>query len=322
MGRRQGAVLLLGAFASVGCGRKPGGAALVVGVEAQPAVVSRIGKLHYVARVGSESLVDKEIVPRTGESAASLFPFEIPLDAAPGAEVEVTIEAFSAGPNNTVATTPMLVRRSRAPFVKSATTAPGLMRLRLESSCLTGTPGFKGPACPATQSCALGRCIDPTLLAEDLEPYAKDWAKNRPDVCKPAHAGDAVVAIGTGQTDYAALAEGETLTPEKGPQGGHHLWIAVRMKNLRQMGSSVVVSAEQPGTGLKVPPTSFVFPFEPADAGFCKLYGLRLQLDNASVPVQKFLGQPLDVKLVVSDTDGKSAETRARVSVANETIGD
>jgi hypothetical protein len=301
--------------ALVGCGRK-GGASLVVGVEAQPAVVSRIGKVHYAAKVGGESLVDKEIVPKTGESP---FPFEIPLDAPPGAEVDVSIEAFSAGPNNSVAATPMLVRRSRAPFVKGA---PQLVRLRLESSCLTGTPGFKGPACPATQSCALGRCIDPTLLADDLEPYAKDWAKNRPDVCKSAHAGDPIVALGTGQTDYATIADGETLTPEKGPQGGHHLWLAVRMKNLRQMGSTVVVSAEQPGTGLKVPPTSFVFPFEPADGGYCKLYGLRLQLDNASVPVQKFLGQPLDVKLVVSDTDGKSAETHGRVSVAEKTIGD
>ncbi len=315
MGRRQGALLLL--IGAVGCGRgKSGGATLVVGVEAQPAIVSRLGKLHYTAKVGAASLVDKEIVPKAGESP---FPLAIELSSPPGAEVDVAIEAYSAGPNDTVAKTPMLVRRSRAPFVSGA---PQLVRLRLESACLTGTPGFKGPACPPPQTCSNRRCIDPTLLPEDLEPYAKDWAKNRPDACKPPHAGDPAVAVGTGQTDYLPIAEGATLTPEKGPQGGHHLWIAVRTKSLRQAGTTVVITAEQPGTGLKVPPTSFVFPLEPADGGYCKLSGLRLQLDNASVPVQSFLGRPLDVKIVVSDTDGKSAEARARVGVAANTIGD
>jgi hypothetical protein len=315
MGRRQSALLLLTAL--VACGRRSApSASLTFGIEAQPAVVSRIGKVHYAAKVGDVSLVDKEIVPTTGDSP---FPFEIDLASAPGGDVDLSIEAFSAGENGAIATTPMLVRRSRAPFVPGP---PQLVRLRLEASCLTGTPGFKGPACPATQSCANGRCIDPTLLPEDLEPYAKDWSKNRPDVCKSEHAGDPLLAVGTGQTDFVTLADGATLTPEKGPQGGHHLWVAVRMKNLRQMGSTVVITAEQPGTGLKVPPTSFVFPFEPADDGYCKLYGLRLQLDNSSVPVAKFLGQPLDVKLVVSDTDGKTAETHVRVNVAATTIGD
>ena len=316
MGRRQGALLLLIALAALASCKRSGGATLVIGVEAQPAVVSRIGKVHYAAKVGGETVVEKEIVPKTGEVP---FPFEIALDAAPGAEADVVIEAFSAGPNDSIAKTPMLVRRTRAPIVAGA---PELVRLRLESSCLTGTPGFKGPACPTSQSCSNGRCIDPTLLAEDLEPYAKDWAKNRPDLCKPAHAGDPAVAIGTGQTDFVDIKEGETLTPEKGPQGGHHLWISVRMKNLRQVGTTIAISAEQPKTGLKVPPTTFVFPFEPADRGYCKLYGLRLQLDNSSTPVQSFLGQPLDVKVSVSDVDGKSAAAEQRVNVDPKTIGD
>ncbi len=315
MGRRRRALLLLIPLAACSK-RRPGDATLVVGVEAQPAVVSRIGKVRYTARVGAGSLVDREIVPKTGESP---FPLTIELASPPGTEADIAIEAFSAGPNNSVASTPMLVRRSRAPFVAGASQ---LVRLRLESSCLTGTPGFNGPACPPSQTCANKRCIDPTLLAEDLEPYAPDWSKSRPDVCKPARAGDPSVAVGTGQTDYVPFADGETLVPERGPQGGHHLWLSVRMKNLRQAGSSVAITAEQPKTGLKVPPTTFVFPFEPADGGYCQLYGLRLQLDNASVPVQSFLGQPLDVKVSVSDVDGKSAAALKHVNVAANTIGD
>ena len=57
-------------------------------------------------------------------------------------------------------------------------------------------------------------------------------------------------------------------------------------------------------------------------AGFCKLYGLRLQLDNASVPVQKFLGQPLDVRVAVRDAEGRVAETGIHVNVGATTIGD
>lgn len=316
MGRRQSALLLLIATATLGACHK-NDATLVVGVEAQPAVVSRIGKVRYVAKVEGKTIVDKEIVPKTGQSP---FPLEVRVEGASGTNADVVVITYAAGPNDTIlGDTPMLVRRVIAPFVKGA---PKLTRVRLEGSCLTNTPGFKGPACPSDQTCTSGRCIDPTLIPDDLETYAQDWAKNRPDLCKPAHAGAPEIAAGTGQTDFIALHGGETLTPEKGPQGGHHLWIAVRQKNLKQQGSTVTLSAEQPGTGLKVPPTSFIFPFESAENGACKLYGLRLQLDNSSVLVQKFLGQPLDLKIVVSDTDGQTAQTDVHVNVGATTIGD
>jgi hypothetical protein len=315
MGRRQSALLLLTAlsFSASGCKKK---SSLNFGVEAQPAIASRIGKIHYVAKIADAPLADQEIIPKVGVSP---FPFEIDLKAPADAQVDLVIEAYPAGPNNTILPKPMLVRRVDAPFVAGD---PKLVRVRLESACLTGTPGFKGPTCPAPQSCAMGRCIDPTLLPEDLENYSKDWSKNRPDVCKPPHAGAATLTIGTGQTDFVDIKDGQTLTPEKGPQGGHHLWLAVLQKNLKQNGSTVTITAEQPGTGLKVPPTAFVFPFEAADHGACKLYGLRLQLDNASVPVQKFLGQPLDVHVLVADPEGQTAEASIHVAVAANTIGD
>ncbi len=313
MGRRQSALLLLTALSLCACKKK---AALNIGVEAQPAIVSRIGKIHYVAKIGDAPLADQEIIPKVGVSP---FPFEIDLKAPVDAQVDLLIEAYPAGPNNTILPKVMLSRRVDAPFVAGD---PKLVRVRLESACLTGTPGFKGPSCPAPQTCAMGRCIDPTLLPEDLENYSKDWSRNRPDVCKAPHAPPPTITIGTGQTDFVNIKDGQTLTPEKGPQGGHHLWLAVLQKNLKQNGSTVTITAEQPGTGLKVPPTAFVFPFEAADHGSCKLYGLRLQLDNASVPVQKFLGQPLDVNVLVSDQEGATASASIRIDVAANTIGD
>lgn len=312
MGRRQSALLLLTALPLLGCNRDK----LVVGVDAQPAIVSRIGKVRVNVTVSGKTIAEREIVPKNGDTP---FPFEVKLDGKAGTDAEVTVEAFSAGPNDTVASTPMLVRRSRAPFVRGA---PKLVRLRLESSCVTGTIGFKGPTCPPPQSCSAGRCIDPTLLPEDLEAYAADWQKSRPDACKSARGGALALTVGTGQTDFVTLVPGQTLTPEKGPQGGHHLWMAVRTHDLPQTGSKVTLSAEQPGTGLKVPPTSFVFSLEPDVDGACKLYGLRLQIDNSSVPVADFLGKPLDVSVAVLDVNGAHAEEHVRVNVAANTIGD
>ncbi len=321
LGAARLALLALALAATAGCKKR---SALVVGVDAQPAVVSQIGKLHVTASAGGKVLEERDIVPKPGgdayAAAVSPFPLEMKLESTPGSEADVTIEAFRAGKNGAIADKPMLIRRARAPFTAGG--APRLVRLQLESACVTGVPGFKGPACPATQSCAGGRCIDPTLLDEDLEPYVANWATVRPDFCRGADAGAPAVVVGTGSTDYRELHDGETLAPERGPQGGHHLWIAVRMKNLRQAGTTVTLTAEQPGTGLKVPPTSFVFTFERDQGGFCKLYGLRFQLDNASVPVERFLGRPLDVKVALRDASGQSVEAAVRVNVAAKTVGD
>jgi hypothetical protein len=323
MGRTESALLLLSALAltSGACKKR---APLVVGVVAQPAVVSQMGKVHVKATAGDRVLEERDFVPKAAKdklgAPESVFPFELHLESTVGDEGEVTIEAFRAGPNGTVEDHPMVVRRARFPFAPGGTT--NLVRLQLETGCITGVAGFKGPACPATQTCASSRCIDPTLLAEDLEAYTPKWAKVKSDVCWKKDAGPPVVQPGTGQTDFALLTDGQVLTPERGPQGGHHLWVAVRMKNMRQSGTTVTLTAEQPGTELKVPPTSFVFAFEPAGEGFCKLYALRLQLDNSSVPVARFLGKPLDLHVALADTNGTTAEAQVRVQVAENTIGD
>jgi hypothetical protein len=94
------------------------------------------------------------------------------------------------------------------------------------------------------------------------------------------------------------------------------------MRNLSQSGSIVELTAEQPGTGLKVPPTSFIFTFEPDEGGWCKLHGLRFQLDNASAPVTRFLAQPLDVKVTVKEPSGRTGEASVHLNVAANTVGD
>ncbi len=46
------------------------------------------------------------------------------------------------------------------------------------------------------------------------------------------------------------------------------------------------------------------------------------QIDNSSVPVARFLGQPLVVKVSLRDPDGRVAESKVRINVAATTIGD
>jgi hypothetical protein len=142
--------------------------------------------------------------------------------------------------------------------------------------------------------------LDPT----GLEPYTPSWANDAPDACRPANAGAPVVVVGTGQNDYFALADGQLLQAQTGPQGGHHIWMALRMQNLKQSSSTTTVTATQPGTGAMVAPYSVVFTFLPDDGGFCKLYGLRFQLDANGVDYTQFLGKPLDVTITVHDVLG------------------
>jgi hypothetical protein len=150
----------------------------------------------------------------------------------------------------------------------------------------------------------------------NLEPYAANWPTNAPDRCKPQHGGAPELFIGTGQTDYLPLARDQTLQAEAGPQGGHHVWIATRMKNLKQTLSTTRIEGTEPTTGVTIPPTTFVFTYAPAEGGYCKLYGLRYQLDNGGIDYKQFLGKPLDVKVAVTDQSGATATATTRIQVA------
>ncbi|MEO8797858.1 MAG: hypothetical protein ABI551_08235, partial [Polyangiaceae bacterium] len=119
-----------------------------------------------------------------------------------------------------------------------------------------------------------------------------------------------------GQSYYLPLTEGQTLQAEAGPQGGHHIWIAARMKNLKQSGSTTKIAGVQPGSGATIPPTTLAFTYAPDEGGFCKLYGIRYQLDNEGVDYKQFLGKPLDVNVTVTDPTGATVTSTAHIRVA------
>jgi hypothetical protein len=293
--------------------------ALVVGIQSEP-MGGVVSALHVVIRVADRVVEDELIKPPRGSKVGFPQPWEKVVSAAgnPAARVDVEVSAIGDP-----AAAPLLKRTSSTHFV------PGralLLRVPLESRCIvypvtprgnSKVPGpLSGPACTAPASCIAGVCQLPDVPAALLEPYAPNWPSNAPDRCKPRGGGKPDLQVGTGQSYYVPFGKGQVLQAEAGPQGGHHIWIATRMKNLKQAGSLTKITGVQPGTGTAIPPTTLAFTYAPDEGGYCKLYGIRYQLDNEGIDYKQFLGKPLDITVTVTDSSGQAATAATRVQIA------
>jgi hypothetical protein len=284
---------------------------VVVGVQSEP-LSGAIGTLHIVTTLGGAPNSDETLAPSALPHEIKVLPAGGDVTAGVGVEVD-GYESATWTPQSTDA--PVLVRTAETTFVPDQTV---LLRVMLQGDCLLGLPGGPpgAPACAAPMTCIGGACATDTVAPQGLEPYTPGWADDAPDVCKPANAGPPVVQVGTGQTDYLPLTDGETVQAEQGPQGGHHIWIAVRQQNLKQAGSTTTITSVQPGTNLAGPQMAFVFTFQSDQGSFCKLYGLRYQLDLDGTDYHLFLGQPLDVTVVIADSTGASGTGVAHINIA------
>ncbi len=302
--RRRAALLVVFAACS---NPKPG--ALTVGVHTA-ALGAYVRALRVVTRVDGKDQTDSFY----RASQAPLFPREVQIDPKKsGARVSVRVEAFAS---EDPTSKPALVRTAETTMFPAP--AHKLLRLDLDPGCVTSPPpgGVAGPTCTAPhQTCVAGACVSDLVDPSKLEGYVSDWAMRTPDVCRPANAGPPEIILGNGQNDYLPLARGQTLKAQAGPQGGHHIWIALRMRNMKQSGSTTTLTATQPGSDVKVTPFSVVFTFQRDEGGFCKLYGLRFQLDANGVDYKQFLGKPLDVTATVKDTLGNVASATTRVNI-------
>jgi hypothetical protein len=305
---RRLTLLLAAAACSSPAPEKPPATAVVVGIESEP-MSGAIDTLHVVTTLGGATHTD-ETLP-VGAKPLDL-PHEVnlvPVGGNTGAPIGVRIEGYL----NAAGAAPLLVRTAEASFVPGRTM---LLRVLLQGQCLLALPGGPpgAPSCSAPQTCIAGACQDDHV--SPLEPYSANWATNTPDICRPANAGAPAVQVGTGQSDYLPLSDGQTIVAEQGPQGGHHIWIAVRQKNLKESGSPTTITSVQPTTGLLGPKTAFVFTFNPDQGGFCKLAGLRYQLDADGTDYHRFLGAPLDITVVIADATGAKGTGVAHVNIA------
>jgi hypothetical protein len=313
-------LLLLFAFVMMSPCRSAEPAQLVVGVQSEP-MGGLVSALHVVVKIDGAVATDETLQPPHGSRVGFPQPWEKTLTAPAGgsdARVDVAIEALAAP-----GAAPLFTR------LASTHVAPGpaqLLRVQLESRCVVyppstrgpgKTPGpLSGPSCVAPTTCIMGTCQQSFVSPAKLEPYASNWPTNAPDRCKARDGGAPILQVGTGQTDYLPLTVGQTLQAEAGPQGGHHIWIATRMKNLKQTLTTTRIEGLQPDTGTAIPPSTFVFTYAPAEGGYCKLYGLRYQLDNGGIDYKQFLGKPLDVTVTLTDPAGSTAKTTTRIQVA------
>ncbi len=282
-----------GAGGSGGGGSDPSKGSVVLGLTSDLRVGVDIDQIHVVMRAGGS--VYRDTVISTASKPALAFPTELRFADLPGGTaVEATIDAFRPGDG----TTPLVTRLAATEVVAPKTL---LLRAMLDSRCVAA-PGSSAPTCDAPETCIAGACADAHVPPATLPIYTPEWKNATNDPCKPASGGAPVVFVGEGQADYLPMMDGDTAQVEAGPQGGHHIWVAIRAKNLRQSGSITSVTGHFPDLNLDVGPFNVIFTMDTDEGGYCKLYGLRFQLDQV-YPIDMLLGHPLDVTVTVTDPD-------------------
>lgn len=299
------AALPLFASLALGChgGGGSGGAAASTGGAADTAIVAGVttdlrpgidfDRLHVSLKAGGATVVE-----RTLQGASLKVPAEFDADGLSGGEeVDFEVDAYLG----TIAD-PIVWRAAKT---KAVAGEKLLLVAPLDGRCVA-LPGSSAPTCTLPQTCVEGACQDDSVDSNSLPPYTSDWSETA-DACKPKDAGAPVVVVGEGQADYLPLMDGETDQVYTGPQGGHHVWVAIRQKNLKQVGTVTTVTGKIPDLGIDVEPFSVVFTFDPDEGGYCKLYGLRYQLD-LSHDIQSMLGHELELHVEADDADGAKGE--------------
>lgn len=172
---------------------------------------------------------------------------------------------------------------------------------------------------------ALSACSSPSAPTPFKPDTGGDGASTFvADECKASLAAGASanVTVGTGQSAYLDVTDGTTLTWERGPQGGHHVWVALRMIGLRKVGTLVTIDLDDldvqaPDAGpTNLNHSRVIFDFEREEGGHCVLYGLRMQLDNAgSIALAQLLGAHVRITATLQDPDGAKATSTRDVVV-------
>lgn len=298
-----------------GCGEPEPGtpqASVVVGVTSEFRVPTDIHSVHLIMRQNNQVIRDETRVSGQGTPPLG-FPMELTFsDLSQGDHVEAELEGIGGGTSNIT-----LVRR-----LASTNAVAGrnmLLRARLETECVLNT--MPASTCSAPQTCINGACRDSFVDPILLENYRADWWQTTSnDPCKPLGGGDPVVIVGKGQSDYLVMDDYGLAQVEAGPQGGHHVWVAIRTKNLKQSGSITTVSGTVPDLNLVIPPLNVIFTFDPDEGGYCKLYGLRYQLDSGGANINTLLGHVVKLTVKVSESQNGDIGVGEKFITLSDTI--
>ncbi len=290
---------LIGALAAAlaGCST-PNKGSVVLGIASEFRAGIDLDRLDVTIDAGG-ALTTQSLPLGTSKGQVS-FPYDLPVGPfEDGTPVAVTLQGFALPAS-------LIIERKAATTIRGG--ADLLYRVDLESKCRFAVPGSFGIEPCATGTCIAGKCTDPYVAQESLDAYDPNWPNTVGDICKPAGASSPKVELGLGQSDFQAAKDYDFAQIEAGPQGGYHIWISVRTKNLRRSGSQTEISGAIPEIGLTIDPLRVIFTLVPDEGGYCKLYGLRFQLAlGPKDVVAPMLGQKLKITGTVTDKDGATA---------------
>lgn len=297
---RQLASIVVAALVTA-CGNEDGSApedtAVVVGLTSDLAVGFDIDRVVATMRVDGATVRTSDLAWSDGRL---VLPGEFWFDQVPdGAEVDLE---FLAYPKDTE--TSLLSRRTRT--IAQAGRTP-LLQVALEEACV-------GVSCAGGDTCIEGVCRDAYVDPSALPDHDDAWLLEAPDACSTPD-DEQSLTLGQGRYAYEALEDGAIMTLEAGPQGGYHVWLALRAGGFRQVGSLVSVRGTLPALDREVP--AFVSSVTlHREAGTCELFGVRFRVDQGLL-VEELLGQPLDIELTVSDETGDTLTVARGVQLAD-----
>jgi hypothetical protein len=298
---------LLYATLAAACRKGPGAGDVVLGINSKLMPGNGIDAMHVVIAAGGDVVVDEQY---SIQQQDLVFPTELRVSDVPdGQLVEATVEGMFGG-------TTTLTRLASTEAVAGKDV---LLQVVLDAACLQ-IPGGGAPVCQPPATCVKGTCQDSHMPGVELPEYDPSWANQTVDTCKPEGAEDPIVLVGEGQADYLPMDDGALAQVEAGPQGGHHIWVAVRMKNLTQSGSITSLTGHFPELGYDVGPFNVIFTFDPDEGGYCKIYGLRFQLDIEH-DILEMLGKTFEVTAKITDKDGDVGTATKTVTLSDDILG-
>ena len=293
--RAQAALLVL--FAA-GCGREDAAAQVVVGVTTDLAVGFDIRRVETTTKIDGVVTHSESLSYDTG---ALSLPTELVVEPAQdGAAIELAVAAFRDGDAS-----PLVTRRAATRAVSGRSL---LLLVSLDKACSAAT-------CEPGATCVKGACVNPFLAPSALADHDPRWIASAPDACKTPSSGAPAVVIGHGEDAFAALDESEVVSIEAGPQGGHHVWLALRVNGLRQMGSHLTVRGHFPELAHDLPPFTSGVTLRRAGDDRCEIYGVRFQVDQG-LSVEAVRGRTLDIEVALEDPNGDVATAMKRVAIA------
>lgn len=285
--------------------------AVVVGVTSDFVPGTDVARLTADVRAGDAWTERREWT--MGGREPLTFPLELWLaDLPDGARVDV---AFAAYEGLSEQAEPFARRETATSVVVDSTL---LLRAHLEWECVPSfhlPSGALAPTCQSPDTCIAAACEDPYVAPGSLEPYSSSWAVDYADECRPAGAGEPEVLIGRGLDSFEPVEPAGPVLMEKGSQGGFHVWLALRARNLHRRGAVTTLEVSREDTGDALCHVEVPWDFAPSEGGACDLPGIQCIVSFDILGAAELAGKAARISAKVVDLTGDVAFAESVVTL-------